>query len=290
MAAGAAGLSAASQRATEAPRQGERSRWDAPWFAALQPALDAVAPDALAGRWDACLASLNLAARERGLVNERGLALRFVDARAVAAAAYETHVWETGEVPTRTGPAGGWHDLFNALVWLAFPLTKARLNSLQARAIARDGVGATRGGLRDAATLFDENAAIVVARRDVADALFARDWHALFVRGRDAFAAEVRVVAFGHALIDKLRRPYKGICAHAWVMAPCDGADAAASSPGSALARLDARVCASLDERGLCAPAFAPLPVLGVPGWWAANRDPSFYDDDAVFRPRRSGG
>jgi cytochrome P450 len=31
-----------------------------------------------------------------------------------------------------------------------------------------------------------------------------------------------------------------------------------------------------------------PLPVLGIPGWWPANRDPSFYADAQVFRPGRS--
>lgn len=33
---------------------------------------------------------------------------------------------------------------------------------------------------------------------------------------------------------------------------------------------------------------FAPLPVLGVPGWWAANAEPGFYADPAVFRAPRS--
>lgn len=290
MAAAAATLNAAAGtgRAAVATHDGARPRWVEPWFAGLQPALDEVAGDALAGRWNGCIATLNRIARERSLVNERGAALRFVDARGIAPAAYEARIWETGEVPTRAGAADGWHDLFNALVWLAFPRTKARLNALQAQAIARDGVGATRGGLRDAATLFDENAAIVVADREFADALRAHDWQALFVRRRDAFAREVRVVAFGHALIDKLRRPYKAICAHAWIVAPVTAAHAPAHPIGDGeAAQLDACVRASLDEHRLHARAFAPLPVLGVPGWWPANRDPSFYDDAAVFRPAR---
>ena len=32
----------------------------------------------------------------------------------------------------------------------------------------------------------------------------------------------------------------------------------------------------------------APLPVLGVPGWWAANEAASFYDNRDYFRPGRS--
>ena len=34
--------------------------------------------------------------------------------------------------------------------------------------------------------------------------------------------------------------------------------------------------------------AFTVLPVLGVPGWWAASENFSFYDDSLVFRPRRT--
>src|SRR2546427_12488678 len=36
-----------------------------------------------------------------------------------------------------------------------------------------------------------------------------------------------------------------------------------------------------------CKP-FAPLPVLGVPGWWRENENFSFYDDSLVFRAPRS--
>ena len=271
-------------RAVSAPpgmAVGERCRWDAPWYAALRPTLEAVGEDALAGRWESCLARLNDEARARGLANGAGLALEFVDARGVVGAVYEQHIWRTGEVPTRVGPDGGWHDLFNALAWLSFPRTKARLNALQAREILRDGVGARRGGLRDAATLFDENAAIVLtANPGIVDALRGLDWQALFVRSRETFAREVRVVAFGHALIDKLRSPYKGICAHGWLVDPGGCADALGPA-------LDALVCDTLGAQTLRTDAFAPLPVLGVPGWWPPNRDPSFYDDASVFRRAR---
>jgi hypothetical protein len=32
---------------------------------------------------------------------------------------------------------------------------------------------------------------------------------------------------------------------------------------------------------------FLPLPVLGIPGWWAPNENPGFYDDTQVFRPQK---
>jgi len=281
MAAGSAELSSAA-----------RCAWDAPWFAALRPMLDTVGDDALAGRWQRCLDALNGAARASGLAIENGRPLAFVDAREAGGSAYEDHIWRTGHVPTRLEGDGAWHDLFNALTWLAFPRTKARLNALQATEIARDGVGARRGGLRDAATLFDENAALVfTGNAPLVDALRRFDWHALFVRSREAFAREVRVVAFGHALVDKLRRPYKAICAHAWVVTAAPGLDAAPlpSLDAVPLPSLDAMACATLRADALRPDAFAPLPVLGIPGWWPENRDPSFYEDTAVFRSGRRG-
>ncbi|MDP1069178.1 DUF3025 domain-containing protein, partial [Klebsiella pneumoniae] len=30
-----------------------------------------------------------------------------------------------------------------------------------------------------------------------------------------------------------------------------------------------------------------PLPVLGIPGWWAPNASREFYDDERVFRAQR---
>jgi hypothetical protein len=33
--------------------------------------------------------------------------------------------------------------------------------------------------------------------------------------------------------------------------------------------------------------ALAPLPVLGVPGWWPDNVHEAFYDNVAYFRPGR---
>ncbi|MFS9669939.1 DUF3025 domain-containing protein, partial [Klebsiella pneumoniae] len=70
-----------------------------------------------------------------------------------AGAAYEAHIAATGQVPTRDNL----HDFFNALIWLHWPRAKAALNARQARAITQDGIGAARGTVRDAATLFDEN-------------------------------------------------------------------------------------------------------------------------------------
>jgi hypothetical protein len=188
-----------------------------------------------------------------------------------AGQAYEAHIFQTGTVPTRDNL----HDFFNGLVWLAFPETKRRLNELQAAEIARTGIASTRGPLRDALTLFDENGAVLDAPAVLWKALAARDWHALFVTQR-ALWSEARLLVFGHALLEKLTTPRKAITAH--VLLPPPHADGPAAFDDRALAR-------SLDPQNLARKPFVPLPVLGVPGWWADNASALFYDDPKVFRP-----
>lgn len=190
--------------------------------------------------------------------------------------AYEKHIFETGNVPTREGL----HDFFNGLVWMRFPLTKRRLNQLQAAEIAQaGGVGQLRGPVRDALTLFDENAALLQAPDALWAALLARDWRRLFVELRPLWA-QARVVLVGHALMEKLVNPYKSITAHVF-RAPVPLA------LGDDLVAWDAWLAERLHVEELATKPFTPLPVLGVPGWWAANEDPAFYGDVSVFRAPR---
>lgn len=221
-------------------------------------------------------AALSRAALERGITTASGRPLEFVAADdAPPRTAYEAHIAASGRVPTRLNA----HDLLNALAWLAFPRSKARLNALQSAAIARDGVSARRGGLRDAATLFDENGA-VLATDDawLVQCLRERRWRELFIDGRARWDG-VRVLAFGHALMERLALPYKAITAHVLVVL----------RPASATSsKLDVEVAGLLDE-DFGTTALLPLPVLGIPRWWAANDDPAFYDDAFVFRAARVG-
>lgn len=243
-------------------------QWDAPWFASLRPLRGLLEePD-----WRA---ALTREARARALVTGAGKPLAFVDATAAGGTAYETFIAATGQIPTRDNA----HDRFNALMWLTWPRAKAALNARQAAAIARDGIGAARGPVRDAATLIDENAVVLrCADPSVAHALARHDWHALLVAGRERWGHDIVVHPLGHALLEKLLRPFKGITASVVLLG---GEDAAEIDADAALARFVAR------------PDLAPallghLPVLGIPGWCDANRHPAFYDDAAVFRPARS--
>ena len=195
-----------------------------------------------------------------------------------AGVAYEQYIWDTRRVPTRDNL----HDFFNGLVWLHFPQAKRRLNELQAGAIAADGVHAVRGPLRDALTVFDENGALLQAPDALWNALRARDWQRLFVDLRPLWA-EARLVLFGHALMEKLVAPRKPMVAHVY-RAP-EAIDFIASDMLSAL---DTWLAQAVQPAAWAAKPFAPLPVLGVPGWWPANEAPAFYGDLQVFRPPRA--
>jgi hypothetical protein len=129
--------------------------WTRPWYDAVRPAFDSL----IAGPF---IAAFNANAARLGLVNDSGQPLRFVPQDALPEGmAYEAFIGATGCVPTRANL----HDFFNGLVWQTFPRIKRALNALQAAQIAQAGVGKSRGPARDAATIFDENAALLVVPR-----------------------------------------------------------------------------------------------------------------------------
>ena len=174
--------------------------------------------------------------------------------------AYEAFIARTASVPTRDNNL---HDHFNRLVWQRYPAIKQRLNQLQAAEIAARGIGATRGALRDALTLFDENGALWLdAPPALAQALAARDWQALFITQR-ALWQHHHLEVFGHALLEQLSAaPRKGLTAHVLLADPL-----------------------VLTAAEWASKPFLPLPVLGIPGWWPGKEDPVFYEDKQVFRP-----
>jgi hypothetical protein len=206
-----------------------------------------------------------------GVVNE----VKFVPQSALPEGqAYEDFIFKTAQVPTRDGL----HDFFNGLCWHRFPQAKRRLNQLQAAEIEAQGISATRGPVRDALTLFDENVVLMHAPDEVWAALQARDWLKLFVDLRDQWQ-HVHLVLFGHALVEKLVTPYKSITGHVYRVAshinPNDEAE------------LDAWLVQDLQPAKLATKPYEPLPVLGVPGWCAENAERGYYEDTKVFRPKR---
>lgn len=235
--------------------------WRAPWLADWRAVGEPIALQVAAGM------------PQPAALNEAACApVRFVtQAELPEAVAYEAFIGATGQVPTREGL----HDFFNALCWMHFPLSKQRLNQLQSAEIARVGVGQVRGPVRDACTVFDENALLIQTSDAVWQALCAHRWHEALVVLRSEWV-NTRLWVFGHATLEKLVQPYKSITAHLWRV-----------PEGLTGPALDAWLAQDLQPDKLATKPFSPLPVLGVPGWWAANADPAFYADATVFRPPR---
>jgi hypothetical protein len=278
----AAEVNGAAKRVATAPGFADID-WSKPWFAQVAARGERWQRAALRSAADQ-LHEMNADAASSGQTTGRGRPLAFIAQDELpAGTTYEAHIAATGCVPTRHNL----HDFFNALSWFQYPRIKAALSARGTAVIDALGVGPTRGGTRDALTLFDENAVLFAcADPSLSAALRAFDWQTLFVANRAAWGECCEVRCFGHALLEKLVAPYKACTAHAWIVdvptayfswtrAECD-------------AFIDDAVSNALLATGeLTSQMFAPLPVLGIPGWWPENEAPSFYDDASVFRSGR---
>ena len=231
---------------------------------------------------------LTLLARELGAAprTASGRPVRFAPPRP-ADAGYELRVHARGEVATRPR---NWHDLFNALAWIAFPRTKAALNARHAAQIPREG--GRRGPLRDLLTIFDEGGAIVAfADPGLVELVRGFRWRELFWDRRAEVVRTMRFVVIGHAVLDQARRPWPGITCKA-LFVPIDEGSLRLP-PGELITRLDRCAAQWLHAAGgECSPrSLAPLPVFGYPGWFPGNERESFYADTRYFRPfRRAAG
>jgi hypothetical protein len=256
-----------------------------PGFLSMHPAFAVLAELArdLAGLPDwPTLEQLDAFACARGLTTASGLPLRF--APDAPASGYERHIGACGAVPTR---AANWHDLFNALAWFAWPKAKAALNARHVRELEASTDPRMRGPARDALTLFDESGLVVLcANPRLRELLENHAWVELFRLRRGAVARDMRFLAFGHALLEKLLDPYPAITAKCWFLdARRDELDAA---PDALVALADRRMAEMLMHVADLSPAsLPPLPVLGIPGWSEDNERADFYFDRATFRPAR---
>ncbi len=246
--------------------------WQAPWLAdwraTARPILEATASGD----------SLHVA------LNASPGPVRFVAADALPSGTpYEAFIAQTKQVPTRENL----HDALNALAWLQYPQTKAMLNRLQGQEIAERGIGGTRGKLRDAITVFDENGAVLWGERaaHIARALAERRWlNALHDPRASWLNGGLRISLFGHALLEKLAAPRLNITAHVIALRiarPCTAPERDCVLAAALRAKFEAQASSEGIFPGRF---FVPLPVLGVPGWHPSNAEPVFYAQADVFR------
>ncbi len=220
------------------------------------------------------LAQLNACATDRNLRNTLGLPVQFAaQASSCGQYEYEAGIYTTGQVPSREC---NWHDLFNALTWLAFPRTKAALNAVHQSGLRQSG---NRDVPSDAATLFDESGLVLVGEDPgLANLLAARRWREAMLLRRAEWC-RFKVYTVGHAVLEKLLIPWPGITAKCLYLE---------MRPDTSLDALDEVIAQRWRDYDLVRPvAMFPLPVLGIPGWWPEHEQTMLYSDQRYFRPPR---
>lgn len=213
------------------------------------------------------------------------LPVRFInDAEFSALNCYYEQAVAQGLVPTREQ---NWHDFFGALIWALFPQTKALLSRLHIGDIS--ALGLKRTPRRDRITHFDE-CGLVLAVTDKAEVqrlLKQHAWQTLFIEQRDCFGRQWQPFIFGHALYEQALAPFIGLTAKCVLI---EVEPSFFTLPrAEQYARLDPQLAIELERSALFDQPrpLLPLPLLGIPDWWPANEDPTFYDNQDYFRPAR---
>ncbi len=239
-----------------------------------------------------------LAGQKTAVLAQSGAQIRFVAqeyGKLPFARQYEPRCYLQGEVPTR---ADNWHDLLNALVWLAFPQTKAMINARHYQALIQAADSSSqRGAVRDVNTLLDESGVIVpYANTDsgIELAKLLRDfkWKALFWQHREQVRPQsvqqaMDFYIFGHGLYEKALQPYIGMTGQGLLLAV--EPDFFHQPQVKRVAYLDALLAKHLADPEHCRHPrdLSPVPILGVPSWAADNENQGYYDNTAYFRSGR---
>jgi len=235
------------------------------------------------------LAELNALLDESHMV-QTGKRLCFVEqglGKLAFESQYEPRCYLTGEVQTRENNL---HDLFNALVWLNFPRSKAAINvrHYQALSVASEALTTQRGSVRDMATLFDESGVMVVsADSHLSQLLCDFKWKELFLSQRDKVISQMGFYIFGHGLYEKAMQPYVGITGQGLVLQV--NAEFFTWPLASRMQHLDERVATYLHDPVHCQDTheLTPVPLLGIPGWSNDNEQAEYYDNLNYFRSGR---
>lgn len=250
----------------------------------------------------ATLNDLNELLEKQPLINLlSGKKLRFVEqvlGKQAFESQYEPRCYLSGEVQTREN---NFHDLFNALVWLTFPQSKAAINARHYRVFTEASVSLTggveesplktqRGSVRDMATLFDESGVVVAcANSQLLELLCDFKWKELFWLRRNEVIDQMGFYLFGHGLYEKAMKPYIGFTGQGLLLMVEN--DFFSLPMQHRMKILDERVAAYLIDKIHCQDTreLTPVPLLGIPGWSADNVKEEYYDDQKYFRLGRRG-
>lgn len=198
------------------------------------------------------------------------------DAELEALGGFDRFIAARGAIPTRRGST---HDLLGGLVWLHFPALKTAIHRLQ---LASSG---PRGPRENAATHLDESGVLVLGSDpSVFERLLHLRWAEAFWERRAELVASARFLAFGHGLLDSLRESHPRLMGKA-LFVKIDR-ERLRLDANAFRVFADGAIAERLPEILREPSCLHPLPVLGIPGWHAAQ-ERSFYEDATYFRTQR---
>ena len=198
---------------------------------------------------------------------------------------YEQIIFNHGHIPTRPD---NWHDLFNGLIWLQFPRVKKLLNQQHVQDIDQYGVS-PRTLRRNNLTHFDECGVVLAVEEGhefLLDALAQHQWHRVFVEHRAAWGQTIHPCVFGHANLEMLLQPFIGLTGKWLGVSVAPGFAALPLKQQRSV--LDQKVAQLIERDDVLARhhALLPVPLLGIPGYCAANHSSDFYQNKDYFRPK----
>ncbi len=197
------------------------------------------------------------------------------------AGGYEAHVARCRAVPTRPK---NWHDFFNMAAWAHFPRVRWALNGIHIRAVKAEADPRNgRTPAQNRAAHFDESGMVVVSSdASVLTELQGLQFKRVFWQRRETLARTTRFVLVGHGSMESLLTPHLGLAAKALLVHEPD--------IGERTDRMhefvDELAAARIEEWPQRLEPLYPIPMLGIPGWYAKQCE-ALYDDTRYFPTRR---
>jgi hypothetical protein len=207
---------------------------------------------------------------------------------------YEQYIYKYKQVPTRPD---SWHDLFNGLIWLQFPKSKAVINQQHMEDINHFGLS-PRSSRRNNLTHFDECGVVLAVEAEPSDSqvgqpiqmaipklLREHQWHSVFVSQRPLWGCKIHSFVFGHANLEMLLQPFIGLTGK-WISV--DVPSGFGTLPrAQQLCLLDNKLANMINQSNVFQHKYClyPMPLLGIPGLTDENKDPDYYANSDYFRP-----
>lgn len=195
---------------------------------------------------------------------------------------YDAEILELNRIPMRPN---SWHDFFNNLTWLLWPQLKRSIMERIGIEIRRRTSNA-RTARQDLLTHLDECGIVLCSSRDeIFDDVNNHSWKKLFFDTKDLLMT-CEALIIGHGIFEKALSPYIGMTAKAIFISVQP--DFFSKPYEEKMRFIDNYLAAYVVSEDFpeSPKSLAPFPLLGWPGWWPANEDEAFFNNEKYFRKK----